>query len=252
MKNPNVYFKPFLSRIFDFNWKTGLFLILVFSVIRFTLALQANVTKSYQVIAFIFIVMILAPFLLLTKAGRRKIGIVYPKSWAGVFLGGFLGAASCAVMFYVATALFGIGTGNWFVYISKTYSGISALLTDDSRLTYFLIFSASSMFFSPFGEELFYRGIIHECFAQSFGNKTGSIIDSTAFALVHLAHFGIIYSAQGWQFLPFAAFLWVILLFGSCLLFYRSRVASGSILGSIVSHAMFNLTMNYFIFYFIL
>jgi membrane protease YdiL (CAAX protease family) len=251
-KIQTVYFKPFAAKYLDFNWKTGLFLLVVFSVSRFILALQANITKNYQIIALIFVLMILAPFILLTKEGRKRIGMVYPKNAAGIVLGGISGAGCCTLMYLLATSLFGLGEGNWFVYISKKYSTISVLLNDDSRLTFFLIFSGTSMLFSPSGEELFYRGIIHESFAASFGNKVSSVIDSTAFALVHLAHFGIVYTAEGFELLPFPAFLWVISLFLSCLFFYKSRIASGSILGSIVSHAMFNLAMNYFIFYHIL
>jgi hypothetical protein len=41
-------------------------------------------------------------------------------------------------------------------------------------------------------------------------------------------------------------------LFGTCLLFSVARAQSGSILGAMVAHALFNLTMNYFIFYHIL
>ena len=57
------------------------------------------------------------------------------------------------------------------------------------------------MTFSPIGEEIFYRGIIHECFATKWNNRISSIIDSAAFSITHLAHFGIIYSLGQWKFL---------------------------------------------------
>ena len=48
------------------------------------------------------------------------------------------------------------------------------------------------MIFSPIGEELFFRGIVHSSFAKSIGNFKASIIDSVAFALTHISHFGTI------------------------------------------------------------
>ncbi|MGI4736228.1 MAG: CPBP family intramembrane glutamic endopeptidase, partial [Janthinobacterium lividum] len=119
-------------------------------------------------------------------------------------------------------------------------------------LSYFLVFSATSMVSSPIGEELFYQGVVHECFAPSMGDKKAALVDSAAFALVHLAHFGLVYLPGGWRLLLGPALLWVASLFGTCLLFSVARTQSGSVLGAIVAHAFFNLTMNYFIFYHIL
>lgn len=126
------------------------------------------------------------------------------------------------------------------------------MLHEDNRLTYFLIYAGISMGFSPIGEEVFYRGFVHECFTRSVGNRNAALVDSAAFALVHLAHFGLVYSGHGWRFLAGPSLLWVMGLFVTCLLFSVARAVSGSIVGAIAAHALFNLTMNYFIFYHIL
>ncbi len=246
------YFKAFVANHLRLNRQTGSLLIAIFSLVRFALALHANVTKSYQIVAFVFVAMGLLPFLLLTSSGRRQIGLVWPTRWTGVLLGGVLGILSCTALFYLATFFFGLSEGNSLVYISQTYSKLPHVLSAQDRLTYFLIFSATSMVFSPIGEEIFYRGLVHECFAPSMGNRKASLVDSTAFSLVHLAHFGLIYIGGSWRLLPGPALLWVISLFGTCLLFSVARARSGSIIGAMVAHAMFNLTMNYFIFYHIL
>jgi membrane protease YdiL (CAAX protease family) len=214
--------------------------------------LQANVTKSYQVVAFIFVAMSLLPFVLLTPTGRRHIGLVWPTRWSGVLFGGILGALSCTVLYYLSTSFFGLGEGNSLVYISQTYSKLPPVLSNQDRLIYFLIFSTPSMLFSPIGEEIFYRGLVHECFVPSMGNKKAALIDSAAFSSVHLAHFGLVYLSGVWQLLAGPALLWVASLFCTCLLFSVARKISGSILGAITAHAMFNLTMNYFIFYHII
>ncbi|MGI4736260.1 MAG: CPBP family intramembrane glutamic endopeptidase [Janthinobacterium lividum] len=246
------YFKSFVANRLRFSWQTGSLVIAGFSLVRFALALHANVTKSYQVIAFVFVAMALLPFLLLTRAGRQRIGVTWPTRWAGVLLSGLLGFASCTVLFFLAKLVFGLGAGNPLVYISHTYTKLPPALSHADRLAYFLIFSATSMVFSPIGEELFYRGFVHECFVPRVGERRAALVDSAAFALVHLAHFGLVYRAGGWHWLPGPALLWVTSLFGTCLLFSLARAQSGSVVGAMVAHALFNLTMNYYIFYHIL
>lgn len=54
------------------------------------------------------------------------------------------------------------------------------------------------------------------------------------------------------MFLPAPALLWVVGMFLSSLVFYAFRVLTGSLLGAIIAHAAFNLTMNFVHFYVIL
>ncbi len=105
------------------------------------------------------------------------------------------------------------------------------------------------MTFSPIGEELFFRGIVHSSFAESMDEKKASLIDSSAFALVHISHFGLVFTNQQWKFLFIPAILWVMGMFLVSVLFFVCRKYSGSILGAITCHASFNLGMIYCIFY---
>ena len=155
-------------------------------------------------------------------------------------------------MFAIGILLYKHSYSNWFVYIAKSYSASGIILTDSNRLTYFLIYSVTGMTFSPIGEELFYRGIVHGSFAGQFGEQKASIFDSLAFAITHLAHFGIVYVLGGWQFLFIPALLWMSGMFLSSRIFFICKEKTGSILGAILSHAAFNLTMMYFIFFHIL
>lgn len=70
----------------------------------------------------------------------------------------------------------------------------------DDKLIMFRIMALVGMTFSPIGEELFFRGIVHSSFDNSLGFRKASIIDSLAFALVHISHFGLVYVNQQWQF----------------------------------------------------
>ena len=105
------------------------------------------------------------------------------------------------------------------------------------------------MTFSPIGEELMYKGMIHQSLVNKFGDKTASIIDSSAFGVTHLAHFGLVYEFDEWNILFLPAILWVTLIFITGLIFNFCKDKTESILGAILSHAGFNFAMTYFIFY---
>ena len=108
------------------------------------------------------------------------------------------------------------------------------------------------MTFSPIGEELFYRGVVHQAFVRRFGENGASRIDSLAFALTHLAHFGLVYVSGVWEIYPLPALMWVGAMFIISRLFFMCKLGSGSIWGAVVAHAGFNLGMSYFIWYWIL
>ena len=144
--------------------------------------------------------------------------------------------------------------GNWFVYLSRPFHRAAATFGQDptARLVWFIVSASFGMLFSPIGEEILYRGVVHESFAEKFGDRVASYIDSAAFAITHLAHFGIVYTAMGWRFLPIPATLWVLLMFLSSQVFYFGRIRSRSLFGAMVSHAGFNLAMIYCIFFWVL
>ena len=105
------------------------------------------------------------------------------------------------------------------------------------------------MTFSPIGEELFFRGIVHSSFAKSIGEERASIVDSSAFAITHISHFGLIFINHQWSFLLTPALIWLSSMFLVSLLFFICKRYSGSILGAMICHAAFNLGMIYCIFY---
>lgn len=252
MSHEKTFYKPIFKHLLPFGWKAGLILLLVFSLPRFYLVMQANKTGSYQWVSVVFVVMMWMPFLLLTRNGRQQMGWTKPINLL-VLLGSLLwGMLACSALFALFYGLYGTSISNAFVYIARTYSQLPSPMDADSRLLFFLIFSAISMTFSPIGEELFYRGLLHENFAKTLGEQKAAHIDAVAFAGVHLAHFGLIVDQNTWRFLPVPALCWTAGLWATCLLFSQMRRRSRSILGAILTHAGFNLAMNFFIFYFLL
>ena len=212
------------------------------------MVLSANVTDDYGSIGLIMVASALVPYVLLTSKGRKKIGITKPSNLKWIFYSFFVGIVISTVIFLVGKFLYGDTINNWYVYIGRSYN-IAAGLNAQEKIIYFLIFAGTGMTFSPIGEELFFRGIVHSSFATSYGEKRATIIESLAFALTHLAHFGIVYVSGVWEFLLVPSILWTGAMFVTSLIFLKCKRVSGSILGAIASHAGFNLAMIYWIFY---
>lgn len=237
----------FWQKIFPKAWVLGFTLVVVFAVPRFFLVLGANISGDYSKVSFIFLTMMVFPFLFLTKKGRCQIGLRKPEKWIWLPLGIVFGFSFALLMHLTGELFFGLDIRHWFVYIAKSYS-----VDLNELMVYFLIYSLVGMTFSPIGEEIFYRGLIHGTFIERFGEKRASDLDSMAFALTHLAHFGIVYTAGNWQFLLIPAILWVLFIFFLAKLFTFCKRRSGSVWAAVFAHAGFNLGMMFMIFFKIL
>jgi membrane protease YdiL (CAAX protease family) len=243
--------RPRWRNLFQYNSLFALFLILLLGIPRFILVVDANASGNYTLIPFVFGVMTLLPFVFLSREGRDFIGITKPKNYYWLLYSFLLGVAVCVLAFLVAQVFFADSVSNWFVYISRSYAVSKVGFQGNDRHIYFAVYAVIGMTFSPVGEELFYRGLVHGGLAGKFGEATASTLDSLAFALTHLAHFGIIYTLSGWQFLFLPALLWVLCMFVASKVFFYSKQRTGSVWGAVLSHAGFNLAMMYFIFYWI-
>ncbi|MDQ0734781.1 CPBP family intramembrane glutamic endopeptidase [Arthrobacter agilis] len=248
--NPTVR-APFRA-LLPLNLRTGIVLLVLFGLVRVALVLQANVTGNYQAVSLVFIAMIALPWLLLTRQGRKRIGLLPPTGRRWLVPAVIAGAAIALGVYAGAAALWGHSMSNPFAYISRTYSSVPEAPSDADRLIYFIVYAVIGVLFSPIGEEVLYRGVAHESFATHLGNRRAALIDATAFALTHLAHFGVVFVAGAWAFLPLPAMFWVLAMFGASLTFYGFRTLSRSLVGAMAAHAGFNLAMNWIIFYTIL
>ena len=244
----NAELKPFWQRYFGFNWKFGLFLILIVCITRFLLVLKANQTGNYGSIGLMMTISALAPFIFLSKFGRKEIGIVKPKNNLWLFWSFVLGLGCSYVLYFLGNLLYHNTFENWYVYIGKSYK-IPKVINAESKRMMFMIMAITGMIFSPIGEELFFRGIVHSSFAKSIGNQKASIVDASAFALTHISHFGLVFINQQWKLFTLPTIIWVSAMFLVSIVFYICRKKSGSIFGAIFCHSAFNLGMIYSIFY---
>ncbi len=238
-----MHYHKIWNRLFPKKWMLGLFLIFLFGIPRFVLVLQSNVSGQSQFVSIIFTLMMFTPLIFLKKPGRKEMGIrKFSNLWwlPGSLL---LGLAMCALFYLIFLLLFGSEISNPFVYIEgKTFNG-------EGNLVYLIIYLVIVMTFSPIGEELFYRGVVHKTFGDTLGDRKAALIDSAAFALTHLAHFGIVYTMGIWKFLPLASLIWMGSMFLICLVFNWIKRKSGSILGAVLTHAGFNAGMGLIFYY---
>ncbi|HEX8308226.1 MAG TPA: CPBP family intramembrane glutamic endopeptidase [Allosphingosinicella sp.] len=249
---PPAFLRPAFRGWLGLDPRSGWILLGLFSFARVVLVLHANVTRSYALVSLLFIAMALTPLILLGSAGRQRIGLTWRLRPLGLLAGILLGAICCAAMIVSANLLFGVGEHNAFVYLAGSYTGLPPAMSDSQRLILFAVFALIGMTLSPIGEELFYRGLVHECFAAEAGEGRSACIDAAAFALVHLAHFGLVWTAAGWALLPLPALWWLAGMFLTALAFNWSRRSSGSVLAAVAAHGAFNLLMTAWIFFGIL
>lgn len=240
--------RPLWRRVFSFDWKFGLFLILAVCIPRFILVLHANATGNYSSIGLIMVISAVAPFIFLSKYGRKKIGITKPENYRWLLIAFVTGLAVSMLLYLTGQSLYGSSYENWYNYIGRSYK-IPAGIAENEKAILFTIVAVTGMTFSPIGEELFFRGIVHASFAKSIGEKNASVVDSSAFAATHLSHFGLVFISGQWQIIPMPALLWLSGMFLVSGLFFICKRYSGSILGAIICHAGFNLAMIYCIFY---
>ena len=240
--------RPFWSRLFNFDWKFGLFLILIICIPRFILVLNANSGGNYGYVGLVMTISGIAPFLFLSKFGQKQIGIIKPKNYSWLVIA-FIAGLSASILLYVLGQFFyGNSYENWYNYIGKIYK-IPVGINPSNKANLFIINALIVMTFSPIGEELFFRGIVHSSFAKSFGDKKASFVDSSAFALTHIAHFGLVFINNQWKFLTTPTLIWVLSMFSVSVLFFIFKKRVSSIWGAVVCHSAFNLGMVYCIFY---
>ena len=169
---------------------------------------------------------------------ERKIGITKPTKYNWLLIAFVFGLIASILLYFLGHALYGNSYQNWYTYIGKSYKIPKGINPGDKKIL-FAIMAFTGMLFSPVGEELFFRGIVHSSFAKSIGDKKASIVDSLAFSLTHISHFGLVFINSKWSFFTVPTLLWVTGMFLVSILFFTCRKKSNSLLGAIICHAAF-------------
>lgn len=234
-------FRTAFQRRLRFDVRTAVILLTAFSLVRAIVVLLASMTGQFLWVGIVFTVMIALPWILLTRRGRQRIGLVKPTRSRWMLPAALVGAAVCLIGYVLFSALWGDSPKNAFVYIGETYPPIPSGI---DPAIYYVGLAAAVASMGPIGDELLYRGVAQESFTAKLGGSNAALIVAGAFAAVHLAHFGVVYVNGAWHFIAGPAALWLFVMFAGALIFHWFRMLTGSIWGAIASHVGFTLTLT--------
>ena len=192
------------------------------------------------------IAMAALPWLVLSRAGRRQVGLQRPRQLRWLPLGLVLGLLAATACFWFNFSLYGAGPDHPFVSVARSFR--QQPTPGFSLLQLHLMFTIVAILFSPVGEEIFFRGFLQRVLEDRHGRSRATVMQAALFALVHLCHHGILVTSAGAVVQPVSAALWVAQMFLLSLMLAWLRRRSDSILPAIAAHAAFNLAMNHWIF----
>lgn len=179
------------------------------------------------------------PWLLSSRKGRSTIGFKGPVSWHWFLTGLIIALAALAVIAGSAWIAFGDSNSNWLVRHARSLEeSLSTLPKNAASYTRFWAATLPAMIFSPIGEEFLYRGFMLGDFTKRWGFTVAMVLQALAFAVVHLAHYGLN------PLQPALIMVFVPSMFVAALIFGWIRHKSRSIWVAVWSHSVFNLGMN--------
>jgi len=199
---------------------------------------------SLQEIFFLQTVLLWAlPFIFLTPAGRRQIGLHEAGVGLRSLLLSALAGSVCGFgMFATGNVLYGDSPNNWGVSI-RNYIHIDDMRGVIPPLAIFALYALPAMFLNPIAEEILFRGLMQEAFKRRFNAGVATAVNALLFAAVYLSVHGIWSDATGFHLRAGSAAVAILLMMCVGCVFTLCRILSGSLWPAMAAHAAFNLTM---------
>ncbi len=241
------FLRPIWSRILGAPWIASLAVLAVLAAARFYSVFGppwASILFPLHCLA-----MWALPFILLTPAGWRRIGLSGQGNTASALVLSSLAGAACGLaVFAIGMALYGNSPDNWCISIRNSFN-IDQLRAVVPRGALFSVIALPAIVFTPVGEEILFRGLIQETFTLRWNAVLATVVNSLAFGLIHLHVHGLWRDAAGFHLRIVSAALMVILLGGVSVVFTLCRLRAGSLFAAIAAHAACNLAMIAAVFY---
>lgn len=226
-------FRPFVSNTFSTAWVLIGTLFIIHAAIRF------GGLWNPIIIPISLVMLWPLPWLLAGPEGRKAMAFKGANSLHWYITGPLTALLLLVLMTAVVWGLYGNSESNWLVQHANFLEASLSPLSDNTNLVIrFAVATLPAMLFSPLGEEFFYRGIMLSGLTKRWGVATAMVLQAAAFALVHLAHYGLN------PLQPRLILLFIPSMFVVALLFGWIRYRSGSVWVAVASHAIFNLGMN--------
>jgi uncharacterized protein len=190
-----------------------------------------------------FLAMWALPYVFLTRAGRREIGLRKQSKVATALFWSALAGTACALAFFaLGLALFGQSPENWDVSIRDSLRLHDQRGSMPSPILFAMI-ALPAMIFSPIGEEILFRGVVQHAFTQRWNAGVATAVNSFSFGLVHLLHHGISRDSTGIHLRFVSGSLMVLLMAATSYAFTVCRLRSGSLWTAMAAHSSFNLVL---------
>jgi uncharacterized protein len=240
-QSPEKMFRPALYTLFRSSWMIAAIVLLIHSTIRFGGLWDA------RLIGLALILMWPLPWLLMRAGGRNAIGLRRPSRWQWWLVAPLVGLLLLVVNAAVAWLLFGAGENNWFVSFARETVAmtVAEVPAEAPLLVAFLIVALPAMLISPLAEEFIFRGFVMTAAGRRWSPRVGMMVQAAAFAVVHLAHYGLV------PFQPLLLLLWLPAMFFVSLVFGWLVWRSRSLWTAVVAHSAFNLGMVACVFLFL-
>ncbi len=236
------------SRIPIAPWLFSLLVLALLVALRFFAVFgppQARILFLIQ-----FLVMWALPFIVLSAQGRREIGLrKQGNSASALALSALLGACAGFAVYAIGMAIYGASPDNWCVSIRDEFQ-IAQLRAAMPLAAAFAAVVLPAMIVSPIGEEILFRGLLHQSFVRRWNVLVATLVNGLAFGLVHLHVHGLWHDAAGFHLRLVSGALMVLLLAGLSAVFTLCRLRSGSLYAAMIAHSACNLAMIGAIFFY--
>lgn len=239
-KNPD-FLRPFWGRLGIAPWGLSLLLFAVLAAARLCAAFGP---PQFQILFLLHVLAMWAlPWIFLSARGRHGISLCKPRKWLlALALSGIGGGIAGLLCFALGWATPHDSPSNLLVSVHH------GLQLEQMRAAVppgliFVAIGVPALVLTPVGEEIFFRGIMQQAFAQRFNGIAATLVQGAAFGIVHLQLVALSHDAGGFHFRWLAGAAMVA---GSVLLaalFTFCRMRSGLLFASMVAHAACNLTM---------
>ncbi len=229
-----------LRTVFKQTWIVIIVLYVILALVR---GFGAFGPENIRILIMVgFIIMWFLPFLFFSKHGRKSIGIKKVEKPLWLLWGILVGGISALAILGIGMLFVSANVEHFFVSI------INQVMTPEIRdllpfVSVFFMTTIPSIIFSPVGEELFFRGMIHEAVNEKTNEIIATLVNALAFALVHIFHYGFVIEGSAVRYLIGPGVVWFLLMFALSVTFTVCRKRSGSIIPAIVAHSTFNLIM---------
>lgn len=182
-----LLFKNLTRRTAHQNWKTGLFLFALTSIVRFTAVPLNTFEPVFWTMVLLYVPM---TFIFVRKQYWQEIRVRRPANPAYILIGIVVVSAWFLGTWVLLYWIFDFNPSNWFVMAPKP-SIAQFSITKHNAWQLFPFVALMAISISPVAEELFFRGLLLTSFEHRFSAFSANLFQGFLFGFTHLTHFGL-------------------------------------------------------------